>query len=109
LEEFEVEINGNVIKGSLGNIKDIFKADIPKVKNDLKEIRIKRLKGRISMISFIIIPIPDEKTIGAKEEIKSAKNKTFINCPFKDDIVNCAYQEKDISKVDCLGIIVKLD
>lgn len=112
LDEFEVEINMDKLKGKIVDIKEIFKADIPKLKVDKEEIRIKRIKGRISMTSIVIIPIPEEAKDSTREKIAAAKTETFIGCPFTADVestVNCAYHEKDVAKVDCPGIVERLD
>jgi len=90
LEEFEMEVNTESIKGKFQQLTDIFRVDIPKLTVKTEEIRIKRVKGRISLISINILPLPDDLGAATKEEIKTAKTKTFIGCPLKDDVVNCA-------------------
>lgn len=93
MDEFEIEINNDELKGKIADIGEIFRGDIPKLKVDKEEIRIKRKKGRISMTSIVIIPIPEEDKSASREKIAAAKTDTFIGCPFREDVetvVNCA-------------------
>lgn len=109
---FEIGINMDTLKGTLSSTTDIFKGDIPKLKVDKEEIRIKRISGHISMLSIVIMPISDEDKTNSREKVATAKNETFIGCPFTADVestINCAYHEKDIAKVDCPGIIERID
>jgi len=110
LEEQEIDVNGEVVKVKFAQLSDIFRVDIPDLQVKTEEIRIKRVKGRISLISINIIPLPDDNGAATKEEVTAAKTKTFIGCPFKDDVTNCAYNEKDVPLVQgCIGMFKKLD
>lgn len=109
MAEFELEVNKETITGSFTQLSEIFRVDIPKLKVDVEEIRIKRVKGRISMLAIDILPIPDDAVAATKEQVAGAKTKTFIGCPMKDDVLNCAYNEKDVSLVSgCKGMFKKL-
>jgi len=43
----------------------------------------------VSIISLIIATHPPKKDEGGKKEVAGAKNTSFINCPLKDDVLNC--------------------
>lgn len=109
LEEFTIKINQEVITGKISSMDDIFKASVAKLKNDQKNITVSRVKGYISLLSILIVPLPDDEHIGAKEEINTAKTKTYINCPYKDDVIDCAYYDRQMKHVDCPGMFELLD
>lgn len=75
LKEFELGVNLATVKGKFAALGEIFRGDIPKLKVDKEEIRLKRISGRISMLSIVIIPIPEE-TSTTREKVAAAKTDT---------------------------------
>jgi len=110
--EFEIKVDDkNHKKGKImGTYETIVDIRFLKVTSD--EIRISRISGYISMIDILIEPLPAEEDKLPKSEFSKSKLmlETFINCPTKDDNLNCIFEPNQLPDVICEGdgIIAKV-
>jgi hypothetical protein len=79
------------LKGSIANVSNILKLTEENLKVTKDEIRLVNpdLKVPISILSIIISIKQPPKAEGGKKEVPGAKKTAFINCPVKEDVIDC--------------------
>lgn len=109
--EAKLEINGKELKGTIASASNILKLTEENLSVTKDEIRLVNPNPNvpISILSIIISIKQPTKEEGGKKEVPGAKSQSFINCPVKDDVINCVYEAPQVPEVECPGMFERVD
>jgi len=88
-------------------LKDEIVHDKPNIIVKSNEIRLKWVKGVVSIVSVFIIPQEPDKDPGAVKKLVGPNTFQGGDC-LKENTKNCVYDESMITKIKCDGSMVKI-
>lgn len=106
-EPMNFMLNDQLIETEPLSLRDEIIHDKPNVNVTTGEIRLKWIKGTVSLISIQIIAIPGAADNGAIR--KEIAPNTFMggDCA-SGNTKNCVYDESGLTKTKCDGVMVKI-